>query len=68
MSNSVKKLAINIKRIRTEKNMTQGDLCRATGLDRAYISNIESAKKNPTLKTIEKIAKALGVSVDELMK
>ncbi|OGY86394.1 MAG: DNA-binding protein [Candidatus Kerfeldbacteria bacterium RIFOXYA2_FULL_38_24] len=68
MSNSVEKLATNIKRIRTEKNMTQGDLCRATGLDRSYVSNIESGNKNPTLATIEKIARALSTSIDELLK
>ncbi|MBI2411216.1 MAG: helix-turn-helix transcriptional regulator [Candidatus Kerfeldbacteria bacterium] len=48
--------------------MFQSDICRDIGLDRVYISNIESAKKNPTLTTIEKIAKALSVSVDELVK
>ncbi len=68
MSNSAKKLASNIKRIRTVHAMSQGDLCRATGLDRAYMSNIESGNKNPTLTTVEKIAKALDVSMDELLK
>jgi transcriptional regulator with XRE-family HTH domain len=48
--------------------MTQGDLCRKLKLDRAYMSNVESGKKNPTLSTITNIAKALGVSVDELLK
>jgi len=68
MSTSAKKLGENIKRIRAEKNMTQGDLCRALDLDRAYISNVENGNKNPTLATIEKIAGALSVSVDELLK
>jgi len=48
--------------------MTQGDLCRKLEVDRAYMSNIESGKKNPTLSTITNIAKALNVSVDELLK
>ena len=68
MSDTAKKLGENIKRIRTEKGMSQGDLCRALELDRAYMSNVESGKKNPTLLTITNIAKALGVSVDELLK
>ncbi len=68
MSNPAKKLGDNIRRIRLAKDMTQGDLCRKLGLDRAYMSNIESGKKNPTLSTIERIAKALGVSIEELMK
>ena len=62
------KLGKNVKRIREQKEMTQGDICRAVGFDRAQISNIEAGKGNPTLATIEKIAKALGVTSDELLK
>ena len=68
MSDTAKKLGENIKRIRADMGMSQGDLCRALELDRAYISNVESGNKNPTLSTITNIAKALGVSVDELLK
>ena len=57
-----------MKRIRLAKQMTQGDICRKLSVDRAYISNVESGNKNPTLSTITKLAKALGVSVNELLK
>ena len=67
MSNPAKKLGENIRRIRLTKDMTQGDLCRKLEVDRAYMSNIESGKKNPTLSTIERIAKALGVTINELL-
>ena len=50
------------------QGMTQGDLCRKLELDRAYMSNIESGKKNPTLTTIKKLADSLGVTADELLK
>lgn len=66
--NSAKKLGENMKKIRLAKGMTQGDICRKLEVDRAYISNVESGNKNPTLSTITKLAKALGVSVDELLK
>ena len=62
------KLGKNIKRIREQKKMSQGDICRALGFDRAQMSNIEAGKGNPTLSTIEKIAQALGVASDELLK
>ena len=68
MSDAAKRLGENIRRIRLEKGMTQGDLCRALDLDRAYMSNVESGKKNPTLATIERLAGALGVTSDELLK
>lgn len=65
---SVIKLGKAIKRVREQKNMSQGDICRATGFDRAYMSNIEAGKGNPTLLTIEKIAQALEVTTDKLLK
>jgi len=68
MTDSAKRLAVNMKKIRARKHMSQGDICRELEVDRAYISTIESGKQNPTLSTIERIAKALGVSVDELLK
>ena len=62
------KLGKNIRRIREKKKMLQGDICRALRFDRAQMSNIEAGKGNPTLSTIEKIAQALGVASDELLK
>ena len=48
--------------------MSQGDIARALEVDRGYISNIENGKKNPTLATIQKLADALKISADELLK
>ncbi len=62
------RLGETIKCIRKQKKMSQGDICRAVGFDRAYMSNLEAGKGNPTLLTIEKIARALGVSTDLLLK
>ena len=68
MANISSKLGQNMKRIRMKKNMSQGDIARALEVDKGYISNIESGKKNLTLATIQKLANALGVSADELVK
>jgi len=61
-------LGKNMKRIRAKKKMSQGDIARALEVDRGYISNIENGKKNPTIATIQKLANALGVSANELLK
>ena len=61
------KLGQNLKRIRTKKKMSQGDIARALEVHRAYISGVESGKRNPTLATIQKLADALGVSASELL-
>jgi transcriptional regulator with XRE-family HTH domain len=68
MAQISKKLGGNIKRIREKKGMSQGDICRAIDMDRSYMSAIEGGKVNVTLVILEKLAKALGVSVDELLK
>jgi len=63
-----KRLGDNIKKIRTRKGMSQGDICRAIDMDRGYMSAIENGKKNITISQLEKLAQALGVSVDKLLK
>lgn len=69
MTNKVAKiLAKNMKRIHEEKEMSQGDICRALDLDRGFISSIENAKRNPILEMIEKIVKALDITIDKLLK
>jgi len=62
------KLGLNLKRIRTKKGISQGDIARSLEVGRGFISTIENGKTNPTLVTIAKLAKAVGVSVDELLK
>lgn len=62
------KLGQNLKRIRTKKNISQGDIARELGVSRGFISTIENGKTNPTLATIAKLAKAVGVSVNDLLK
>ncbi len=65
---SGKKLGENLRKWRLKKNMSQVDLANALSVDRAYISNIENGRMNPTLSTLEKIAGALGISSSELLK
>lgn len=68
MKSESEKLGQNLKRIRTEKGISQNKIARTLGIDRAFISNIENGKTNPTLATIVKLAKAIGVSIGELME
>jgi len=63
-----KKLGDNIKKIRTRKGMSRGDICRALDMDRGYMSAIENGKKNITISQLERLAQALSVSVDKLLK
>ena len=58
----------NLKRIRTEKDISQGDIANSLGVSRGFVSNLENGKTNPTLSTITRIASAVGVSTEELLK
>ena len=68
MTEDAKKLGENLKRIRTEKNITQAQIAKALSADRSFVSNIENGKTNPTLSTITNLAKALDIMVGELLK
>lgn len=56
-----------MKTLRKKKKMTQGDIYRATGLERSYVSRIESGEFIPKIHTFLKICKALDVSANEFL-
>jgi transcriptional regulator with XRE-family HTH domain len=58
----------NIKRTRLAAGLSQEELARRAGLDRTYVSGVERAVRNPTLKVIERLAGALGTSASELLR
>jgi transcriptional regulator with XRE-family HTH domain len=60
------KLGKKIRELRLSYKLTQEKLGEMTGLDRTYISGIERGIRNPSLRNIEKLAKALKVSITEL--
>ena len=55
-----------ISEIRTNNNQTQQDIEFLTGIDSAEVSKYESGKRNLTLKTLMKFARALQVHPKEL--
>lgn len=56
-----------IHEYRTEKGISQNKLAKLAGVSQAGLSAIESSTKSPSISTVERIAKALNVSVAELM-
>jgi len=68
MKDTIKQFGNKVREIRLQKKMSQGDVAKILGVHRSYISGIERGTRNPSLITIEKIAKALGVSKDVLVK
>ena len=62
------KFGNKVRAERLKQHLSQEAFADKVGVHRTYIGMIERAEKNVTLITIEKIAKTLGMSVNELMK
>lgn len=59
----------NIKQIRESKNIGVNELSRISGISAGYISALErDEKRNPSVNTLERLAQALGVTIDDIMK
>jgi transcriptional regulator with XRE-family HTH domain len=62
------KLAQIVKKLREEKGLSQERLARLADVSNNTIVNIEAGKQNnPTIETLKRIAKALEISVDNLI-
>jgi len=67
MSNN-QNLAKNVKRLREAKGLSQEKLARLADVANNTLIKMETGEnKNPTLETLKKVAKALEVSVDDLI-
>lgn len=56
-----------LRQLREVKGLSQGDIERRSGLLRSYISRVEGGYTAPSLATMEKFAKALGVETYQLI-
>lgn len=62
-------LSTIIKKLREKQGLSQEKLARLADVSNNTIVNIEAGKqKNPTIDTLKKIAKALEIGVDDLIK
>ena len=69
MSKTIPTVSKNIRKLRKAKGLSQDKLSRLADVSHATIIKIESGGiQSPTINTVQKIAKALGVGVDELIK
>ena len=58
------KIGAIIKKMRLEKGIKQIELARMAGISNTYLSDIESGRTIPSIKTLTKIARALGMEND----
>jgi len=67
-SRSPKFISRKIKRLRNQRGLTQEELAEIVGVSVNYIGYIEQNKRTPSIKTADKIARALGVKLSNLLE
>lgn len=63
----LRKLGQSVHEYRKMRGMSQQELAHTSDLDRAYISAVEHGKQNISIGAISKLAKALSISIEELL-
>ncbi len=57
-----------VRRFRTERGYSQEGFAALVGLHRTYVGGIERGERNPTIKTLRRMAKALNIPVSRLIR
>jgi transcriptional regulator with XRE-family HTH domain len=60
--------AANLRRIRHERGLSQERLAYNAGLNMTHVAKIERSEREPGVRTVSKLAHALGVYASELFK
>jgi transcriptional regulator with XRE-family HTH domain len=63
-----KRFVMRLKKLRTDRGMTQEALAKKAGISRTYLARLELGQQDPTLTTLKNLAKALKVTVGELVE
>jgi transcriptional regulator with XRE-family HTH domain len=64
----IEKIAMRIKALRAKRKITQAELAERAGISHGYLARLETGRQDPTITTLEKLAKALKVPVEKLLK
>jgi transcriptional regulator with XRE-family HTH domain len=62
------RVGLNLQRLRRSKDLSQEELADRAKIHQTYLSGVERGKRNPSLLVLGRIAQALGVDVEELVK
>ena len=63
---AVKLLAAHIRKLRGERGLSQERLAELAQMHRTYLGGIETARRNPSFKSLFRLARALAVSLSQL--
>ncbi|HEV7692465.1 MAG TPA: helix-turn-helix transcriptional regulator [Hyphomonadaceae bacterium] len=62
------RIGMNVQRLRRAKELSQEELAARAEVHQTYLSGVERGRRNPSVLVLERIAKALGADIEELVK
>lgn len=62
------KVGARIKEIRAEQGISQEKLALKADIDRTYLAGVEQGKRNPSIKSLEKIIVTLGITFHDFFE
>ena len=68
MSPTPKQMGRRLKALRKKKKLSRQELAKEAGVSREYVRKLEAGLYDPTVGTLQRLAKALGVPVTELLE
>ncbi len=64
----VQLLGVNVRHHRKLRGMSQERLALDAGMERSYVSDLERGMRNPSVRALGRLADALGIEAQELLK
>ncbi len=68
MTPTPRQMGMKLKKLRTAKGLSQATLAKRAKITREYVNKLEAGRYDPTMGTLQALAKALGVAVTELLE
>jgi transcriptional regulator with XRE-family HTH domain len=64
----VQQFGVNVRSVRIAQGMSQEQLALDAGMKRSYVSDLERGQRNPSVKALGRLAKALKIDPAELLR
>jgi len=68
MTPTPRQIGMKLKKIRETKGLSQTELAKRARVSRAYVFRLESGGSDPTVGILQRLARALGVPVSQLLE
>lgn len=62
------RVGLNVQRLRRDKDLSQEELAGRADVHQTYLSGVERGVRNPSVVALARIAKGLGVDIEDLVK